>query len=143
MEPTITSAAIATLISAITSALVTVWINKNNKQKYIDEQLDSLLKISIQYPYLENPAFTSTWNNKKSSNEEEYLRYDIYCTLLFNYLSRIAKYKKYNKNKIEKYIAIKDWVRLHKDYWLYPTCPYENSDSYDDSFKELINYYIN
>lgn len=142
MEFTITSAAFATLISAITSALVTLWLNKNNKQRHIDDQLDTIIKISIQYPYLENSVFTSSWIDNKKSNEEEYLRYDAYCTLLFNYLSRLADFYKYDRNKIESYIAIKDWVRLHKNYWLNPASDYENIDSYDDKFRELINYYL-
>lgn len=54
---TLTAAAIATLISAITSACITLWITKFNKQKNLDDQLDGLLKISIQYPYLESPKF--------------------------------------------------------------------------------------
>jgi hypothetical protein len=142
MEFSITSAAFATLISAITSALVTLWLNKSNRQRHIDDQLDTIIKISIQYPYLENSLFTSSWNEKKNSNEDEYLRYDAYCILLFNFLSRVASFYKYDRKKIENYIAIKDWIRLHKDYWLSPASAYENIDSYDDEFKTLINYYI-
>lgn len=143
MEITITAAAIATLISALTSALVTILINKSNRKRHIDDQLDAILKIAVQYPYLESKAFTVNWTIKKNSNEEEFLRYDIYCNLLFNYLSRVAKLYNYNKEKIEEYIAIKDWVRLHKDYWSNPQETYENIDSYDTRFIELINSYIN
>jgi hypothetical protein len=142
MEFSITSAAIATLISALTSASITLWLNKNNAKRHIDDQLDAILKISVQYPYLESQTFTSTWIDEKNSNEEKYLRYDVYCTLLFNYLSRVATFYRYDKKKIENYIAIKDWVRLHKEYWLNPTSSYENIDSYDDKFRTLINYYI-
>jgi hypothetical protein len=142
MEFSITSAAIATIISALTSVLVSLGLNKSNKKKHIDDQLDDILKIAIQYPYVESDAFASTWNQNKNSNNEQYLRYDIYCTLLFNYLSRVADFYRYDKQKIENYIAIKDWIRLHKDYWLNPTSSYENIDGYDPKFRELITTYL-
>lgn len=142
MEITITAATIATLISAATSATVTLLINRSNKLKHLDDQLDDILKIAVQYPYLESSSFTKTWNDKKDTEEEEYLRYDLYCTLLFNYLARLSSYFKYDKKKIDDYVAAKDWVRLHKDYWNNPYDTYENVDSYNKEFKELINEYI-
>ena len=142
MDTTITAAAIATLISALTSTLVTLWVTGTNKQKSIDEQLDGILKIAIQYPYLENAVFTSNWRNDIDHNDEKYLRYDVYCTLLFNFLSRLAEYHKYDRTKIEEYIAIKDWIRLHEKYWKNPTSSYENIDSYDRKFIELVNTYL-
>lgn len=143
MEITLTTAAIATLISAGTSATITLYINRSNKMKYLDDQLDTLLKTALQYPYLENPNFIKTWNENKNSDKDEYLRYDIYCTLLFNFFSRVSCHFKYDKNKIDDYVAAKDWIRLHKDYWLNPIDSFENIDSYDKKFKQLINEYLN
>lgn len=138
----ITTAAIATLISALTSSVITFVINHHNKVKFLNEQLDSILKISIQYPYLESCHFTNTWNQDYDKNDEKYLRYEMYCTLLFNYLSRVCSFYNYKKEKIESFIAIKDWVRLHKNYWFYPTEPYENVDTYDKKYVELIKNYL-
>lgn len=143
MELTLTTAAIATIISAITSATVTLYINRSNKMKYLDDQLDTLLKIALQHPFLENPKFIMTWNEFKNSDKDDYLRYDIYCTLLFNFFSRLAKHFDYNKEKIDNYVAAKDWIRQHKDYWLNPIQPFENADSYDKKFKNLITDYLN
>lgn len=143
MELSITTAAIATIISAATSATVTLYINRSNRIKYLDDQLDSLLKIALQYPYLENPDFIKTWNNNKESGKDEYLRYDLYCTLLFNFISRLATHYNYKRAKIDDYIAAKDWIRLHKEYWLNPVNTFENVDSYDKKFKQLITEYLN
>lgn len=143
MELSITTAAIATIISAATSATVTLYINRSNRMKYLDDQLDSLLKIALQYPYLENPDFIKTWNDNKSSGKDEYLRYDLYCNLLFNFLSRLATHYKYDRSKIDNYVAAKDWIRLHKEYWLNPITTFENVDSYDKKFKQLITEYLN
>jgi hypothetical protein len=143
MELTLTAAAIATIISAVTSASISLYINRGNKIKSLDDQLDALLKIALQYPYLENPSFINTWNDNKNSQKDEYLRYDIYCTLLFNFFSRLSVFFNYDKSKIDNYVAAKDWIRLHRDYWLNPIDTYENIDSYDAKFKKLINEYLN
>jgi len=139
MEYSITSAAIATLISAITSAIITILISRSNKSQSLDNQLDAILKIAIQYPYLESEDFTTSWKSDFDRNNEKYLRYDVYGTLVFNYLSRVAHYCKYEETKIEEFIAIKDWVRLHGKYWIDPTTTYGNIDSYNKDFVQLIN----
>jgi hypothetical protein len=142
MDITVTSATIATLISIITSGSISLWISSQTKKKSLDDQLDGILKIAIQYPYLEGNTFTLSWKPDFDEDNEKMLRYDAYCVLLFNYLSRVAKHYKFNKQKIEQYIAIKDWVRLHCKYWLNPSTTYENIDSYDKPFVNLINSYL-
>lgn len=139
---TLTAAAIATLISALTSALMTLWLTRTNKKKNIDDQLDAILKIAIQYPYLESEQFCCSWRSDFDKSDEKYLRYDVYCNLLFNFLSRVAEYYSYDRQKIENYITIKDWVRHHGLYWKNPISEYENVDSYDKKFVELINGYL-
>lgn len=138
----ITSAAIATLISAITSATVALLIAGNNTRKSLDDQLDGLLKICIQYPYLENDAYTSQWSSNYDPQDERHARYEHYCTLLFNYLSRVCKHFKYEKSKVENYVAIRSWVRCHKRYWKDPTDAYSTSDEYDEKFVKLIESYL-
>jgi len=143
MELTITAAAIATIISGLTSAIITLYVNKNTKRKYLDDQLDALLKIALQYPYLESPSFINNWNENKHLGKEDYLRYDIYCNLLFNFLARVAEFYSYDKIKIENYVTAKNWIRLHKECWLNPIDAFENIDSYDKKFKELVAEYLN
>lgn len=139
---TITAAAIATLISALTSTIVTLSITRSNKKKNLDDQLDGLLKLAFQYPYLESEPFTSSWRSDFDKEDERYLRYDVYCILLFNFLSRVAAYYNYKVKKIENYIAIKEWIRLHGKYWKDPTSSYENVDGYDKKFVIFVNSYL-
>lgn len=138
----ITSAAIATMISTTISASVAIWTTRFNKQKNLDDQLDAILKIAIQYPYLESEEFVNSWDSKLCTNDEKFLRYDLYCHLLFNYFERVAKYLNYDKEKIENYFTLKEWVRLHSKYWRDPPNKYENVDGYDKNFVSLINSYI-
>lgn len=142
MDVIITSAAIATIVSAITSASVALLIASRNSKKAIDDQLDGLLKIAIQYPYLECKDFTNTWSSKYDRNDEKALRYEVYCTLVFNFMSRLCEYYKYDQNKIEQHIAIKQWARIHSKYWHDPTEAYENVDTYDEGFVNLIGSYF-
>lgn len=142
MQIDITAAAIATIISCITSASLTLWINRNNDKNKLSEQLDAILKIAIQYPYLENPKFTNSWNENKDSNNDDYLRYDNYHNLVFNFLSRLCIYYKFDKSKIEQHISIKDWIRTHRQCWENPSSPYENTDSYNEKFNQFINSYL-
>lgn len=138
----ITSAALATIISATTSAVVSLLIANTNKKKHLDDQLDGILNIAVQFPYLESRKFTETWRSDFDVNDEKYLRYEVYCTMVFNFLSRLCSYYKYNEAKIENHVVVKDWVRLHKKYWKDPTEAYENTDSYDKEFVELIEKYL-
>lgn len=139
----LTSAAVATLISSGVATTVTILLNRSTSMRNLEDQLDSILKISIQFPYLENPKFTETWIENKDSNDEKYLRYENYCTLIFNFLERLCYFYKYNPKKIESFMNVKDWVRLHKGCWKNPSVPYENTDSYDEKFKKIIDNYIN
>ena len=138
----ITAAAIATLISSGIATTVTLLMNRGNSLKNLNDQLDNILKISIQYPYLENTKFTATWNENKNSTEEQYLRYDNYCNLVFNYMERLCKYYNFNERKIQKHINIKDWIRVHKDCWTNPSTPFENTDGYSKKLKNLINDFL-
>lgn len=86
----ITAAAIATVISSGVATFVALQLNKANAKKSLNEQLDGIIKIAIQYPYLESNVFADTWTTNKDSQDEKYLRYDNYCNLVFNYLSRLC-----------------------------------------------------
>lgn len=139
----ITSAAIATIISATTSATVSLVLAKLNSKKHLDDQLDAILKIAVQFPYLECEEFADQWTSSYDRENEKFLRYEVYCTLIFNYLSRVGDFYKYDAHKIEKYLAAKSWVRLHAKYWNDPSTAYENVDSYEQPFVKLIEGYLN
>jgi hypothetical protein len=96
----ITAAAIATFISSATATFVAIRLNKSNAEKALNDQLDGIIKIAIQYPYLESQTFADTWTENKNSQDEKYLRYDNYCTLIFNFLSRLCEHYKFDKTKI-------------------------------------------
>jgi len=142
MNIDVLSAAIATIIATIISTIVILILNRTNYKHELDNQLDSTLKLALQYPYLENREFTNNWSSKYDSSDEKSLRYEIYATIVFNYLLRVFKYYKYNIKKIEKYLAVKDWIRMHGKYWYDPTVPNENINTYDPPFRKLVEDYL-
>lgn len=138
----ITSAAIATIISVITSSLITLVLKRQDSRKALDDQLDSILKIAIQYPKLECRKFASEWTSKYDRDDEVALRYEMYCTMVFNYMERLARYYKYDEGRIESHVALKSWARIHSKYWLDPTEQHENIDAYDKKFVALMSQYL-
>jgi len=138
----ITSAAIATIISATTASLISVLLANKNAKRDLDGQLDSIIKIAIQYPHLESKEYTEAWSSKTEPKDDNFLRYDLYCTMVFNYLSRLCSFYKFNTTKIEDQLDIKSWVRHHAKYWRDPTTAYENVDTYHPKFVEMVAAYL-
>ena len=137
--------ALAASISAIYSAKsanTTISLYKQEKKERLIDKLNRILEIGIEHPYLESKHFTSKWNYHKETDDERYLRYDMYCNLIFNYLNNVYEHFEFDKNKVEEFVDIKTWVRLHKNNWLNPIDENENIDGYDAAFKTFINSYI-
>lgn len=137
-----TSAAAVGAVSAAISAYQANRTAKYLRRSSLDNDLNDILKIAIEYPYLESHAFTSAWVVNRVNPNDKYLRYDMFCNLLFNYLVCLHDFYGGNKKKIENYVDVKTWIRLHKYNWLHPIDDNENIDGYDPKFRQFINGYI-
>jgi hypothetical protein len=126
MSAEISSAAIATIVSVIVSIIIALFSNRFNNKRYISEQVDSLNKLIMEYPFLEDKEFIDNWNNDRLKIDKEKVeRYDAYCTILFNLLFRISRIYNFRRNSIRKIIAIFSWLKFHEGYWK------ENKASYN------------
>jgi hypothetical protein len=132
---------VATIISSAVAVIVSLILNKNSEKEHFELQLQTIIQLSVEYPYLENRAFANSWN-PEFINDEKYQRYENYCTLVFNYISELFTWVKKNKNKLEKFIDAKNWVRIHKKCWESPSFEHENSDVYDKEFIDLVDSYM-
>jgi hypothetical protein len=141
MKFDITSAAIATLISTAVNVFINLKMRNGDEAKRLQEQLHDINKISIEYPYFEDPEFTNKWNNRGKS-DPQYLRYENYCAIIFNFLERLFYHCNFNDKKINGYVNAKDWVRNHQQCWENPTSAFENADSYPKRFRERILEYL-
>lgn len=143
-QPTITI--LACLASGAIAFYIATFNNKKSEKKALDDQLDSLLKIAVQYPYLEMSTFTEAWKPEKISSvdkdeAEQYQRYDIYTTMLFNYLQRYCEFHEYTPNKL-KIVDIQSWIKSHQQIWNNPTHHMENVNAYPEKFRCLLDNYI-
>ena len=137
--------AVAAATSAVfswISSKTTLKLFRKEKLEKLKDELGKILEISIEYPYLEAKSFTSKWEQYRNSDDERYLRYDMFCNVLFNYLHRVCEHFKYDKQKIEDFVDVKTWIRLHRLNWLNPVDENENIDGYDKKFRDFINSYI-
>jgi hypothetical protein len=132
----------ATIISTGVATSVSIYLNRKRERERFDLQLQSILYYPVEYPYLENRTFTDSWLPPLVDKDEKYGRYESYCNLVFNFLSQICEWKKYNRKEIEKYIDIKNWLRIHEKCWKHPTIPHENIDAYSENFKNFVKIYI-
>jgi hypothetical protein len=139
---TIIGTLIATLISTGVATIVSFYLNRLKEIERFDLQLQNIVSISIEYPYLESREFAKTWSPELIKTDDRYQRYENYCGLVFNFLSEIAEWSNYKKEKIEAYIDIKNWLRIHEKCWKNPSLKHENVDVYDDKFKTIVNLYI-
>lgn len=124
---------IGTLIAAICAASsakysrrsleATMKIENEKKEDLFKHDLNRIIEIGIEYPYLESRPFSEKWIQFMHSKDERYLRYDMFCNLIFNYLSQLFDYCKGDKNKVEEFVDVKSWVRLHKYNWQNPVDP--------------------
>lgn len=124
------------------SAYLSYRFNRDNGKAELERELNRILEIGINYPRYEFPPFVNDWPNHRGKDDEEYLRYDIYCNMIFNFLHHVFEYYRGDKEKIEGYVDVKTWIRTHKQNWLQPADDSENIDGYDDGFRRFINSYI-
>ena len=136
-----TIAAISAIV-AIISAYLSYRFKRQDRKADLERELNRILEIGIQYPRFEFEDFTKDWINHRGLDDEAYLRYDIYCNLLFNFLHHVYEFYGGNQNKIESYIDIKTWIRVHRYNWQNSAVVYENVDGYDESFRTFINSYL-
>lgn len=115
---------------------------KDNLKRSFHDQLDSILKISIEYPQLESDEIVKSWKEKSESKEEIYIRYDLYCTLIFNLGERVSVFFNFDDEEINKFINFRDWINYHKDYWIYSISPDEDKNSYKKKYIDLIKKWI-
>lgn len=137
-DTTMVSAIISIIVSIASTIVFNKYQRKHEIKTKLDEEFNEILKIAIEYPYLESKHFTENWKSDYDRSDELALRYEVYCTLVFNFLERFSKFYKFDYEKMSNEIAIKEWIQLHSKYWRDPTIPNENIDCYDPNFLKIV-----
>jgi len=135
---TIITAAISAVVSAFVSYTVLKRSDKSTEKRDLDNQLSEILKLAIQNPYFELKSFTDKWDSKIKETDDKYAAYDIYATIVYNFLERYSRFYKHNLKDIEDNLKISEWIKIHKKYWQEPYIAGENNSSYDKRFVSLV-----
>ena len=135
-------AAVATLVSSIIASTVAIIVNsktlRTQEMNALRNQLDKMIDISIEYPYLEDDIFCKNWSSKKKPSLKA-MRYENYCCFVFNLLERVWSHFAGNKREIEKWLYVKEIVKKHRAWW---RADINNTDSYEASFRDYVNSFI-
>lgn len=137
-----TTASVVCAIIAGISAYFSYRFKREDGRADLEKELNRILELGVMYPHFEYAPFTKDWVNQRGKDNEKYLRYDIYCNLIFNFLHHVYEYYDGDKEKIEAYVDVKSWIRMHKQNWQHPVDDNENIDGYDKPFRDFINSYI-
>ncbi len=137
--------------SLVTSAVMVrqyIWAKRQDKQRRKDDlkrRLEHILEMTVTYPYLESARVAKGWEKWKQDrggDDETFLRYDQFCNILFNYLEDVFFFFEGDKKKIESFVDVKSWVRMHRQNWEHPLVDEENVDGYDEKFRRFIDSYL-
>ncbi len=108
-----------TLIVGVFSVLATAVLfylgNRIQAKAKLDDALNNLLNIGIQYPKLEREAFIKSITDYES--DDEAMRYHLYCIAWFNYLHQLYKYHCGKVDKIHADFNCSEVVNTHKTWW--------------------------
>jgi hypothetical protein len=138
---TISVISISLSISSIVLAFYTFNKNYNSTElNNLNTNLNQMISISIEYPYLEDSSFISKWPSFRDSSEERYLRYNSYCIYTFNFLQSVCSYYDYDKNKIEDFVNVDEIIQTHETWWKNPPSGEDpNTKGYDEKFDRFVN----
>lgn len=138
MNTELTSAIISTVVSTAVTLIVMFITNKSSQRQELEKQLDEIIKIGIQNPKFEQHSFTDQWKSRIGEQSIEYASYELYATLVLNYLERFGRFNNFNLAKMQKRLGVKEWINIHKAYWKNPNIPNENIEQYDKRFVALV-----
>jgi hypothetical protein len=111
-----------------------------NEEARLNDDLNKIFEMNLQYPYLEDSLFISRWDQRNYPDNDSSYRYQTYCEYVFNFSEKVCEYYNYNKSKIDKFIDLEDLLIDHKIWWNLPE--QKNSNSYPERFKKFVDAYF-
>jgi hypothetical protein len=125
-------------ISALIFSIITFLRTRSlEKYNFAEQQLNELLKISLEYPLFSDPDFTKNFSRQKVVLDPDYRKYDVYAMMIWNYLETLRDYYGNQKLISDKYPysgVVDYWVVLHSRWYHEP----DNRENYDDVFEKIF-----
>lgn len=145
---------IVLIINLIITSAISLYtffsVNKDKKRSFLDQQLFELQKLSFYDAFVEDENYTKTWNDLKEKyqnnklegdNKRDFLKYDVYTEMLFNYLRQSLDFYK-NETDLLNYVDFKSWIRNHKECWKNPLHEHSNVEVYGEDMWRLVEKWL-
>lgn len=130
------SIALTSVILTSVVGYITFSKQYNSDEKFrLNENINKLLDIELQYPFLEDSTFISKWERNRNSNNDSALRYLTYCEYVFNTLQNVCDYYNYDLEKIDEFMDVNDLIIMHRAYWENP----ELQKTESPEFRAFVN----
>jgi len=126
--------AISAIVSAIVAGLISYLTLRHQRRQYIDNMIDKMVEIGIEYPYLEDDAFCLAWA-EADKTDERVQRYDNYCCFVFNVIEAVWQYCRKDNVEIDKVLYVKELAIRHRVWWESTS---DNIEAYGADFDEYI-----
>lgn len=108
----------AVIISSFTAYKISNKTLRHQKRSVIESRISELIKIAIEYPYLEDDTFCSNWDRSSEiAKSVEGLRYDNYCCYLFNLIEEIWIFCNGDESNINEILRIRELAKRHNPWW--------------------------
>lgn len=142
--------AISLVVTTIVTIIIQISTNRNNQKEFLDKQLIELQRISFYDPFLEDEDFTNQWNQMKEKyksgnldkeSRNNFLKYDVYTEMLFNFIEMSFKVYK-NEKDLLNYVDFKSWVRTHQQCWQNPLKDHSNREVYGKKICDTVDNWI-
>lgn len=141
---------ISLIVTTVVTIVLQIISNNNNKKEFLDKQLIELQRLSFYDPFVENEKFTKKWLEYKMKYENDtindteknqFLKYDVYAEMLFNFLEMSCKVYKKEKDLLN-YIDFKSWLRTHSECWKNPLQAHSNRDVYGKRICDMVDDWL-
>lgn len=108
-------------------------ISWKERARDIRRQNSELIRLAMQYPYLESESYLKTWS--RASQDEDAIRYGLYCTEIFNMIEDLFRLCRGDKKRMNNILYFQEYINDHKGWWISET---PITSGYDEDFSEFI-----
>lgn len=142
--------AISLVVTTVVTIILQAKSNKNSQKEFLDKQLIELQRMSFYDPFVEDRDFTKNWLELKTKYENkticeteknQFLKYDVYTEMLFNFLEMSCKVYKKEKDLLN-YVDFKSWIRTHAACWKNPLDAHSNREVYGKEIYNMVDDWL-
>ena len=94
---------------------ITTISNENASRLQLDNDLNTLVKTWLKYPFLEELLFVNGYNSEHRSIQTQ--RYEAYCMLSFNFIEDLQRHFRNDIDLMRNYCDFEQIIRMHWRWW--------------------------